>query len=67
LAFEDSLHGEPAYLHAEMGILFEQVARRAAERARIGAAGGCKFKGEVEEAGAFGGGKPSAWIAARLS
>ena len=62
---EDSLDGEPAYLQTKPGIFFEQVARCAAERARIRAARVCKFKGEIEEAGVLRRCKPPAGVAAR--
>ena len=62
---EDSLDGEPTHLQTEPGVFLEQVARCAAERARIGAARVGKFQGEIEEAGIFRRGKPPAGIAAR--
>ena len=65
VTLEDSLDGEPAYLQTEPGILFEQVARCAAERARIRAARVGKLKGEIEEAGVFRRSKPPAGFAAR--
>jgi len=62
---DDSLDGEPAHVQTELGVLLEQVARSAAERAWIGAARVGKFQGEIEEAGVFRRGKPPAGLAAR--
>ena len=55
--FEHSLDGEAPHLQTEPGVFLEQVARCAAERARIGAACVGKFQGEIEEAGIFRRGK----------
>src|SRR5450432_2140894 len=67
IALKHSLDGKPAYLQTELVVLLEQVARCTAERTRIRPALVGEFKGEIEEAGVFGGGKPAAGVAARRS
>jgi len=63
---EDPLDCEPTRLQTEPGVFLEQVARCAAERARIGAACVGKFQGEIEETGVFRRGKPPAGLAALM-
>lgn len=62
-----SLKREVADLQTEPGILFEQVARGAAERARIGPASLGKSQRQIEEPGVFGGCKPVTGIGAPAS
>lgn len=65
VTLEHPLECEPAPFYREPVIVFEQVARGAAERARIGAARLGKLKRKTEEAGVFRCGKPPAGIAAQ--
>jgi hypothetical protein len=64
---EDSLDGEPSDLHTKRGIPAEQVARRTAERPRIGSSRSGEFTCEIEEPRSFGRCKPVAGVATRCS
>jgi hypothetical protein len=62
-AVQEFLEGEAGNLQGKRCVLFDVVAGGADERARIGVAVGGKAKGEVVEAGVFGGGEEPAGVA----
>ena len=49
---EDSLDGQPTHFETEPGVLLNQIARCATERARVSAPRLCKLKREIEAADA---------------
>jgi len=65
ISLEDSLDGQPTHFETEPGVLLNQIARCATERARVSAPRLCKLKREIEAAGVFRRGKPPAGFAAR--
>src|ERR1039458_1142136 len=66
VAIEHSLYCHASNLQAELGILFKQVTRCAAERAWVGRSGLRKIDSQIEESGILRGGGPVPWVTTRL-